>query len=281
MSKTKIFVKNQILEKSLDGYRPTFRYGERLQMYNNIYKVLHSQDKGYTLLEDEKNSKLAFPTNKLRVLMKKEICRSLGIINTLTSMEPDAQVTKAQISGPGSKVGVTKQAANTAYSKQLSSGGSMDQRGEPVGTVKNGKDGDTYKKISANPSVWVRVSTGSVHHDPHGEEQDPMSVSHESRQQFHSMMSKIDSKVHPEDREKIQKKAQEWIKEHAKFKNMQHAHNVNEVDHKGRPMPKTGIPSSTMSNVYAQGDKARKVRQELIDMIKDSHVKLKGGSSAK
>jgi len=285
MSRTKIFVQNQILEKALDGYRPDFRWGERLQMYNHIYKVVAFQDNGYTFLEDEKNTKFAYPTNKLRLLMKKNICRSLGMLNTVSAAdggESAIDVSKAQISGPGSKVGVTPKAVNATYAKNPS-GPVRDQhdRGQPVGTVKNGKDGDTYKKISSNPAVWVRVSTGSVHHDPHGDEQDPMSVSHEARQQFQRMMSGIESKVHPEDREKVQKKAEEWVKENAKFKHMQTAHNTNEVDQKGRPLPKQGIQSSTMSNVYAQGDKARKVRQELIDMVKESHLKLKGASSAK
>lgn len=281
MSNPKVFALNQSLEKSLGGYRPHLRYGERIQMYNHLYKVLSFQDKGYTILEDEKNSKLAFPTNKLRMLMKKGVCISVGSVNALVAPpSPIAQdVTKAQISGPGSKVGVSHKATNAAYAKQPT--GSNQPRGEPVGTVKNGADGDTYKKTSANPSVWVRVSTGTVHHEAGGEEQDPMSVSHESRQQFQSMMSKIDSKVHPDDREKVQKKAEEWVKENAKFKHMQAAHNTNEVDHKGQSLPKTGIASSTMDKVYAQGDKARKVRQELIDMVKDSHLKVKGGSGAK
>lgn len=282
MSKAKLFAQNQALEKSLDGFRPSFRYGERLQMYNNVYKVIHFQDKGYTFLEDEKNSKVAYPTNKLRMMMKKNMCRSLGCVNTVSSNEPQAEVQKAvRISGPSAKVGVSHKAANAAYAKQPSNS-SMDQnRGEPVGTVKNGKDGDTYKKISANPAVWVRVSTGSVHHEAGGEEQHPMSVSHEARQQFQHMMSNIESKVHPQDREKIKNKAEDWVKENAKFKHMQAAHNVNEVDEKGNKLPKAGLPSSTLDKVYAQGDKARKVRQELIDMVKESHKKVKGGSDAK
>lgn len=283
MSNIKVFAKNKALEKSLGDFRPTFRYGEKLQMYNNIYKVLHFQDNGYTILEDEKNSKLAFPTNKLRSLMKKNLCQSLGAVNVVKSEEPKSDLTKAtQLSGPSRKFGVTHASTNAAYAKQPK-GATADpnQRGEPVGTVRPGKDGDNYKKISANPSVWVRISSGTVHHEAGGEEQDPMSVSHETRQQFHSMMSKVDSKVHPQDREKIHSKAQDWIKENAKFKHMQNAHNVNEVDSKGNKLPKTGIPSSTLNTVNAQGDKARKVRQELIDMIKDSHTKVKGGSDAK
>lgn len=285
MSKVSILVKNQILEKVLDGYRPTFRYGERLQMYNNLYKVVGFQDKGFTILEDEKNGKIAFPTNKLRMLMKNGTCGSLGVVNTLSLSQASAPIEKAvNIGGPSNKVGVTSRAANAAYAKPSGSGagGSAGQpRGEPVGTVRNGSDGDTYKKISANPSVWVRVKTGSVHHEAGGEEQDPMSISHEARQQFHGMMSKIESKVHPQDREKIHQKAQEWVKENAKFKHMQAAHNVNEVDDKGAKMPKKGLPSATMSGVFSQGDKARKVRQELIEMVKESHRKLKGDSGAK
>lgn len=285
MSKAKTFVRNHLLKKALNGYCPNFRYGERLQMYKNIYKVLHSQDKGFTLLEDEKNSKIAFPTNKLRMLMKRNLCSNLGMLNTIScddaqpAIQPD--VAKAtRLSGPSAKVGVSPKAVNAAYAKQSSSS-SIKQRGEPVGTVRNGADGDTYKKISANPSVWVRVSTGTVHHDAGGEEQHPLSVSQQSQQTFHSMMSKIDPKVHPEDRERIQKKVEEWIKENAKVKHMQAAHNTNEVDHTGQSLPKTGIPEATMNRVSTQSDKARKVRQELIDMIKESHRKVKGGSGAK
>ena len=278
MSNPKVFAKNQILEKALGGFRPMFKYGERLQMYNNLYKVLSCQDKGYTILEDEKNSKLAFPTNKLRLLMKKNICQSVGTIVLKSELSAQSLSKATQIGGPSRKIGVTPKATNEAYAKQ---GGSAQPRGEPVGTVKVGKDGDTYKKTSANPAVWVRVSTGTVHHEAGGEEQDPMSVSHSSRQQFHSMMSKISSKVHPEDREKVQSKAEEWVKENSKFKHMQAAHNVNEVDEKGQKFPKIGLPASTMNNVFAQGDKARRVRQQLIDLIKDSHLKLKGGSDAK
>lgn len=282
MSKAKVFALNQMLEKSLGGYRPTLRYGERIQMYNHLYKVLNFQDKGYTILEDEKQSKLAFPTNKLRLLMKKGICISVGSVNAIASPTSEVMdVAKAvQLRGAGPKVGVSHKATNAAYAKQPS-GGSNQQRGEPVGTVKNGADGETYKKTQANPSVWVRVASGSVHHEPGGEEQDPMSVSPETQQQFHSMMAKIDSKVHPDDRAKIQKKAEEWVKENAKFKHMTAAHNTNEVDQKGQSLPKTGIASSTMSKVHGQGDKARQVRQELIDMIKESHLKVKGGSGAK
>lgn len=278
MSNAKAFAKNQILEKALGGYRPDFRYGERLEMYNHIYKILNSQDKGYTMLEDEKNSKIAYPTNKLRLLMKNNLCRSLGVINTITSSQPESSVQKAvQIGGPSGKVGVTPKATNAAMSKTPSN----QPQGEPVGTVKNGKDGDTYKKTSSNPAVWVRVSTGTVHHEPGGDEQDPRSVSHEARQQFQQMMSKIESKVQPGDRSKIQGKAEEWVKENAKFKHMQAAHNINEVDERGSKLPKTGLPESTMNKVHSQGDKARKIRQELIDMVKESHMKLKGGSSAK
>lgn len=285
MSKTKVFVQNQLLEKALAGYKPDFRYGERLQMFNHVYKVIAFQDAGYTFLQDEKNTPIAYPTNKLRMLMKKNFCRSLGMLNTVSAADGGVSaidVSKAQISGPGSKVGVTPKAANAAQAKTPSTPvRDQHDRGQPVGTVKNGKDGDAYKKISSNPAVWVRMSTGSVHHEAGGEEQDPMSVSHETRAQFQRMMSGIDSKVHPDDRAKVQKKAQEWVQENAKFKHMQAGHNTNEVDHKGQSMPKTGIPSSTMANVHAQGDKARKVRQELIDMVKESHLKLKGGSDAK
>lgn len=282
MSKAKVFALNQALEKSLAGYRPTLRYGERIQMYNHLYKVVAFQDKGYTFLEDEKNAKLAFPTNKLRMLMKKGICISVGSVNAIVSLPVDApDVAKAvRLSGPSAKVGVTPKAINAAYGKKPSAGTGQ-PRGEPVGTVKNGADGDTYKKTSANPSVWVRVSTGTVHHEAGGDEQDPMSVSPEARQQFQSMMSKIDPKVHPEDRPKIQKKAEEWMKENAKFKHMTAAHNTNEVDQKGQPLPKTGIPAATMTKVYAQGDKARQARQELIDLVKESHLKVKGEANAK
>ena len=71
------------------------------------------------------------------------------------------------------------------------------------------------------------------------------------------------------------------MKENSKFKHMQTAHNTNEVDQKGQALPKTGLPESTMNKVYSQGDKARKVRQELIDMVKESHLKVKGSSDAK
>lgn len=206
------------------------------------------------------------------------------MLNTISAADGGVtavDVSKAQIGGPSAKIGVTPKASNAAYAKNPSTSGGNPDRGQPVGTVKNGKEGDTYKKISSNPAVWVRVSTGTVHHDAGGEEQDPMSVSHEARQQFQKMMSNVESKIHPGDREKVQKKAEEWVKENAKFKHMQVAHNTNEVDQNGKPIPKQGIPSSTMNNVYAQGDKARRVRQELIDMVKQSHLKLKGGSDAK
>lgn len=269
MSKATIFAKNQIMAKSLGAYKPMLSHGDKLHMYNNVYKVLQCQDNGWTMLEDEKNLKLALPTNKIRMLMKKNLCRSLGAVNQ--------EVSKAQLSGPSAKVGVTPKATNRAYAD--SSHGTPQAKGQPVGTVKVGGDGETYKKISADPAVWVKVATGSQHSDAGGDEQSPMSTSHETREEFQSMMSKIDSKVHPQDRKKIQDKAQEWLTETAKFKNMQAAHNTNEVDEKGAKLPKTGLSSSAMSKVFSQGDKARKVRQELIDMIKESRTRARGSNA--
>lgn len=281
MSKVKLFIQNQILEKALGSYRPSFRYGERLQMYNHVYKVITFQDKGYTFLEDEKNSKIAYPTNKLRMLMKQNLCRSLGVVNTLMtdSVEEGVDVKKAQqISGAGSKVGVTPKAINETYSKQ--SGASPkapgQPRGEAVGTVKQGADGQTYKKTSASPAVWVRVASGTVHHEAGGPEHDPMSVSQEVRDKFHKMSSHLDQIVSPEDRPKIQKKMEEWFQENSKFKHMQAAHNTQEVDSSGKKQPRQAIAPGVMRGVHAQGDKARRVRQELLVMVKESHKKGKG-----
>src|SRR5258708_1460759 len=105
------------------------------------------------------------------MMMKNSVCQSLGTINMLTSDQPQSEVQKAiRIGGASAKVGVTPKATNEAYAKQPSSSGNQ-QKGMPVGTVRSGKDGASYKKTSSNPSVWVRVATGTVHHEAGGEEQ--------------------------------------------------------------------------------------------------------------
>jgi hypothetical protein len=270
MNDPKVFALNQRLEKSLNGFKPMLSHGERLEMFNHVYKVISCHDKGYTIVEDERKSRIAYPTNQLRLMIKKGSCKCLGVLN----------IEKAQISGPGPKVGVTRAAANAAYAKQPKSPSSQ-TRGQPVGTVTSGRDGQQYKKIQANPAVWVKVSEGTVHDDPHGDAKDPRAVSMELRSKFERTMMDIEQKVHKDDREKISKMAESWLQEKAKFYHMQRAHNTKEVDESGKPSARTGVPTSTMDKVFSQGDKARKMFHDLIEAVKTSHKKLKGGSSAK
>jgi len=269
MANPKLFALNKALAKSLDRYKPKLNYGERLEMFNNVYKVLSSQDDGYTFVEDEKNSKLAYPTNKLRLMMKAGVCKNLGTLN----------MAKAQISGPSAKVGVTHAATNAAYAKQ-GAGASAKPRGQPVGTVKTGQDGQQYKKTQMSPAVWVRVSEGTTHAEPGGEEQNPRQ-SPKLQAKFDKLMTGVESKVHPQDRQKIHSMAEDWLKEKSKFYHMQAAHNAGEVDDKGQRLPRTGIPSSTSSKIFAQGDKARDMFHKLIEAVKTSHKKLRGESDAK
>jgi hypothetical protein len=266
----KVFALNQKLEKALEGFKPALNYGERLEMFNHVYKVISCQDKGYTIVEDERKSRIAYPTNSIRMMLKKGTCKNLGCLN----------IEKAQISGPGSKVGVTRAAANAAYSKQPGKSSSGQLKGQPVGTVTSGKDGAQYKKIQANPAIWVRVGEGTVHHEPGAEAHDPRQTSPKLQSEFQRVITHVESKVHPDDRAKIHKMAEDWLHEKAKFYHMQHAHNTQEVDESGKPAQRTGVARSTMDKVFTQGDKARKMFHDLIEAVKKSHKKLKGGSNA-
>lgn len=259
----KDFLQKFKIQKALDGYRVKLCYGDKLHMFNSLYKVVKFDDKGYTMLEDDKNGRFALPSDKLMLMMKKGLVKNFGLITLV----------KAQISGPSRKIGVTPKAANSAYSGGGGSGKPGPQ-GEPVGTTKQGSDGEWYKKTQDHPSKWVHVGKGTSHVSPGSEAQHPLADA-DTHQKFSEIRSAIKQHAHPEDHDKLIKLAESYVEEQSKYKNKLAYHNSGDVDEKtGSKLPKTGVPQSAMNDAYAHHDKAIEIKKKLLDLVKESRAKL-------
>lgn len=267
MTKTKEFLDNFKLEKALNGYECHLNYGDKVHMFNNFYKVVSFNKSGYTMMEDNKDQRFAIPSKKLMLLMKKNLAKNYGSI----------VVQKAEAPTSGSpKIGGSSPQAGKGTSGAAPTTGSGQQRGQPVGTTKQAKDGQWYKKISANPSVWAHVQNGNAKKDsPDGEDvhhlHDPKDV-----ETHHKMLNVIEQKTSPSDHKELKDKLDEFIKQRAKFKNMQAVHSVGDVDDDTGKRYKQAPKVDVVERVNREGEKARKMFQGILDLVKESHKKLKG-----
>ena len=266
--KVKTFLDNFKLEKALGDYDCHLNYGDKIHMFNNFYKVASFNKSGYTMLEDDKNQKFAIPSKKLMLMMKNELAKNYGAINIQKSEAPTGKLVGNTGKPKQGSTGASKDGGSTSSSSQ--------QRGAPVGTTKQGKDGQWYKKTSANPSIWVHVHNGNSKKDsPDGEDvhhlHDPKDVEIQ-----HKMLNTIESGTHPSDHKELKEKLDKFIEQRAKFKNMQSVHSVGDVDETTGKKYKQAAPSATVNKVNAEGEKARKMFKEIVDLVKESHKKLKG-----
>ena len=254
--KTKQFIENFRLQKALDGYKASLALTDKLHMFNSLYKVIKSQDEGYTILEDEKNTRFAIPTPKLYLLMKKGICKNYGAINLekgfLTrppSYKPNAPGAAAAPSGEG-----------------------PGRKGEPVGTVKVNSKGEQMKKVSDNPSKWVHVANGTMHTHPDSDPHEDL-VHPEDQKALSDLRSGLLSKTKPEVHEKLNSLMMDWVGALQKHRNLLTAHNTNDVDDKGRKLPRTGIPRSTIEQVNSHKDKADRIKKQMIKLAVENRIK--------
>lgn len=240
MNNQRDFVKN-ILNKSR-AMDAGLSYGDKLMMFSCVYKVISSQDKGYTILEDERNNKVAFVTDRLKDLMKKGIASSVGPVNLF----------KAQPSGKPRTPG-----------------------GEPIGTIHQGAKG-SYKKVSMNPPMWVHVTEGTHHSSPDKEKEHPLSHP-EDEKAYNAISAKITSHAHPEDHEKLKKLVLDYIESKKKFQALRTASSGTEANKKGEKVG-FGVASGTVNRINNIRDEVHKKHMGLLTALKESRAKkLKEG----
>ena len=257
MSKSKEFLENYKLKKAVGDFKPSLNYGDKLNMFSCMYKVVSHKDEGYTILEDEKNSRVAIPSSKLALLMKTGLVKNYGMLNLAKGF--------VNIGGSSAKVGVTPRSVNASLAETPNPGG-RGPKGEPVGTVKTGSDGQSYKKVSDHPSKWVHVGKGTSHAAPGAQEDNPLSHE-EDQKKFLQIRSVITSKTPAAEHEKLTKLAMDWVSQLHKFKNLKSMHNAGDVDQKGNKLPKSGITANAFKNVMDEKDKADRMKKQLIDAI--------------
>lgn len=258
----KAFLENFRIQKALNGYSPKINYGDKLQMFNCLHKVIAMEPKGYTILEDEKNNRFSVPSQKLMLMMKKGLVKNYGSI----------VIEKAQISGPSRKIGVTPKAINASYAKPGAGGdGKPGPKGEPVGTMKQGGDGEWYKKVSMAPAQWIHVGKGSSHAAPGAEASHPLN-NKEDQKKFLQIRELIKTNTHEADHKKLETMAMSWADQLAKYKNKMAYHNTSEVDSKGSKLP-PNIPAHAMEEIHKEHDKAVELKTKLIEAIQASKKK--------
>lgn len=266
--KTKQFLEKFKIQKALGDYKKSLSFGDKLTMYNCSYKVLKS-DEQYTLLEDEKNIKMAIPTDKLQLLMKTGQAQNSGLVNFIKSFKDNLNKGATPgMSKPSS--GATQPASNP------------NQHGQPIGTVSRGADGEMYKKVSSNPAKWVHVTEGSSHTNP-GEKADDHMAHPENQKAFIQIRNKVMSNTHPEDHPKLEKLLKDYMAQKAKIKNLRDAHNVGEVGKDGKPISaKQTTRSFHVSRFAAMEERADGLKRRFLDAVKASKARpdLKDGQKS-
>lgn len=246
MSKSKDFIQDFKLTKALGNYDAAVYYGDKLHMFNCVYKVASFDKKGYTVLEDEKNSKFAIPSKKLLLLMKKGLVYNSGPVNFSKSMPG------------GNPQGPTK----------------GQPKGEPVGTVKQGKDGQWYQKISSAPSKWAHVKHGTTHPAP-GEDKHHAFHDPKVMAEFSKILIEAEKKgIHPEDKETAKKKLMELYEEKHKLLNLRHTLTMKDMDEKGEQANVPGLSSQKADNLMEQHDKFIKKFKEVKNFLSSSREKM-------
>ena len=96
-----------------------------------------------------------------------------------------------------------------------------------------GADGSSYKKVSDNPSQWVKVSVGSVHSSPGGEEEHVLSQ-HEFQAVHKKVLGAILSDTPKEAHPKLEKMLNEWLSSKKKAAFYKKEVNTSEVGEGGK-----------------------------------------------
>ncbi len=234
------FAKSHKINKALGNSGIMFSKGDSLLMNNCKYKVMSPTGAKYAMLEDERGMRIALPANKVSLLIKAGFARRY--VNQYGMY-------KAQMPG-------------------MPSGGGM--KGVPVGTVKQDSKGEWRKKVSANPSTWVHMSSGTAHPDHETDASHHPLLHDESRRHAVSVHTKIIKDAHPGDHDKLKSKFKEYLNELSAFKNLMQAHNTAEVDEKGKKQPRAILPKSTLNNVYKREETAETHKEAFIKMFQAS-----------
>lgn len=247
------FAKNHKINKALGKSDIMIGEGDRLAMGPCIYKVVSPAGAEQTMLEDERGLRFAIPSNKVKFLIKKGMARKY--------FKEDYGIYKAKGAGMPS---------------QPSGMGGGKPRGLPVGTMKQDHNGNWRKKISDNPPTWVHMSDGTAHPHHEGDSSHHTLLHDESRRQAVRVHMKIMRHAHPDDHEGLKQKFKKYVDELSAFKNLVKAHNTQEVDDKGKKLPRAAIPKSLQDSVYARQEKAEKHLKEFVDAFKASIKRRKG-----
>jgi hypothetical protein len=262
MSNPKDFLENFKLKKAIGNYKASLNYGDKLSAFNCLYKIVSSSESGYTILEDEKNSRVAIPTLKLSYLMKKGVITNLGAVNFAKAIPTASR--PAGVS-PKPQKGVINDKP----------------RGEPVGTRRQGSDGHWYMKVQEQPSKWIHVGEGTpgsgqgtVHDSPNAPAKDLMDNIHpKDHEHYEKMRSRITAEAHPDDHENLLKVADTWIKHIIIGKNLKTAHHMSIDPDTGKPLKSSGISGSAVQALNVHHDKGEQIKKKLINAIVASRMK--------
>lgn len=247
MKRKKEIINNLRIEKALGNYRPIIEKGNKLAMFQCVYKVLNQRGP-QVLLEDENGVKIALPRNKLELLLKK------GHISILDDYTYKAMPQKSTPMG-----GV---------------------RGEPVGTVHRHTDGFDYKKIGMSPAVWVKVGHGTLHKDAGGEAHNHRDlISKDSIAGMAKIHSTITREAHPEDHESLKGVLDDWTRAKVDFNHAALERNTPDLDKNGRVMQRSSAFPASADHVFKHADTVEQHKTKLINSLKESIKRKKGATN--
>jgi len=248
------------------------KFGDKLRVYNNVYKICASNEQ-YTILQDDKNIKFALPTAKIADLIKKGIINNEGAVSFMKALKVGSQLSESS-----QRVGVTPKTVNQGMAKLPKTDGNEQNKGVPVGTIRQGADGQEYKKISANPSIWVHVTSGTAHHGPGEEEIGGVSPFHpnstENMKIYHKAVNKVVLNTHPDDHEKLKKMIKDYIETRVKLKNLSQVYSTPHLDSSGKQQQRK-IDQKTFNQVKKVRDDAHTALEKLSLAVKESRLKKK------
>jgi hypothetical protein len=232
----KKFKDNQLLEKSQTYL---LKKNDSFTMFGCMYKVMNDGT-SQVILMDEKGNKISFPREKLKNLLEKGM-----ITKAFEPVEDHPTLVKK----------VIDQQLQNKKAKM-----STRQKEYPVGTVHNGR-----KKVSANPSKWVDISTGHSF-DDHSSETSHNLRTDLTHSQVNKTMSRISHQIHPEDIPDLSEKLHKYIEM------KQLAHNMFSVGNKGEASERLSYKETFFKHM----DKVRTVRDDFINSTKKSIKKRRG-----
>lgn len=205
MSTIKDFIRSQKLAKLketlIKGKMP--EQGTYITLFNNDYKVLTQPDSKICILEDIKANKVAYPREKLLKMLSKSI--------------ENSDLEKASgprvLSGPNKLVGQIGQNVKPSSTSTPSN----TQRGDPIGTIRNGRKKVVSKRTGQ--TMWVNISTGEAH-ESHEEDSPKVKAEQEAEQHLKTVFDKLGDKLHPEDKPKLQEQMTKLVDLHQRVRNM-------------------------------------------------------------